>query len=111
MSNVYDGIEGQLLGPIPPYLVPSTQGHHPMDPASQMYTASNLLGMQPGDAVRQQAQAHVHQRQRQQQHQRQQHMPQQQQHQHQDMMEDIMVDPSFRNDWDDMLHHPGGGYR
>lgn len=110
MSNVYDGIEGQLLGPIPPYLVPSSQGQHSMDPASQMYTASNMLGMQPGHAVRSQhTQSHGHQRQHQQhQHQRQPHMSQQQQHQHPDMMDDMMVDPSYPNEWSGMLNHPGG---
>lgn len=109
MSNVYDGIEGQLLGPIPPYLVPSSQGQHSMDPASQMYTASNMLGMQPGLAVRSQhAQSHGHQRQHQQhQHQRQPHMSQQQQHQHPDMMDDMMVDPNYPNEWSGMLNHPG----
>jgi hypothetical protein len=110
MSNVYDGIEGQLLGPTTPYLVPSTQGQHTMDPASQLYTASNMLGMQPGHAVRSQhAQSHGHQRQHQQQHQhqRQPHMSQQQQHQHTDMMEDMMVDPNYPNEWGDMLSHHG----
>ena len=110
MSNVYDGIEGQLLGPVPPYLVPSSQGQHSMDPASQMYTASNMLGMQPGHAVRSQHPLpHGHHRQHQQHHQQQSqpHMSQQQQQQHPDMMDDMMVDPSYQNEWGGMLNHPG----
>ncbi|KAK1750788.1 putative transcriptional regulatory protein [Echria macrotheca] len=105
MQNVYDDIEGQLLGPIPPYLVPQGQGHHAMDPASQMYNAPNMLTMQQDHGQRQRQQAQ-HRRHQQQMAQRQQ--QQQQQHQRHEMMEDVMVDPAFQGDWDDILgNNPG----
>lgn len=34
-------------------------------------------------------------------------MSQQQQHQHPDMMDDMMVDPNYPNEWSGMLNHPG----
>ena len=99
MSNVYDDIEGQLLGPIPPYLV--SQGHT-MGPASQMYNTADMLAMQQGHAG-----AHQHQqRQQQQQRHRHQQEAQLQRRPQQDMMEDVLVDPSFQGNWDDILGNP-----
>jgi hypothetical protein len=107
MPSVYDGIEGQLLGPIPPYLVSQAHGHHPMDPTSQVYSSPNLMPTQPGSLQQQQQQQH---RQQQQQGQHRRGQQQQQQQQQQDMMEDVLVDPTFQGDWDDILGG-GSGYR
>jgi len=110
MPNVYDDIEGQLLGPIPPYLVPQGHAHHAMDPASQVYNTPNIPAVQHGHGAETHQQQR-HSQQQQGQHRRnQQQQQQQQQHQQQDMMEDVLVDPSFQGDWDNIL---GGttGYR
>jgi hypothetical protein len=109
MSGVYDGIEGQLLGPIPPYLVSQAHGHHPMDPSSQVYNSPNMMPTQPGPHQQQQQQRHRQQQQQQGPHRRGQ-QQQQQQQQQQDMMEDVLVDPAFQGDWDDLLGG-GSGYR
>ena len=49
VSNIYEDIEGQLLGPIPPYLMQSSQAQG-LDLSSQMYTASSLLTLQQAQA-------------------------------------------------------------
>jgi len=108
-SGVYDDIEGQLLGPIPPYLVPGAQGHHALDPASQMYNTPSMLTMQQDHGQRQRQQQQQ-QRQRQQQAQQAQQRRHQQQmaQQQQDLIDDVMVDPSFsQGEWDDMLNNQG----
>lgn len=103
MPNVYDGIEGQLLGPIPPYLVSQGHGHHPMDPGSQVYNSPNILAAQPGGSHQQQQQQQQQRHRQQQQQSQHRRGQQQQQQQQQDMMDDVMVDPAFQGDWDDIL--------
>lgn len=116
MPNVYDDIEGQLLGPIPPYLVSQAGPHHPqgqmqhhgqqhhrmdrMDPASQMYTHpgshAHILRLQQQQQGQQggQGQGQGQQEGGQGQQQRQ-------------LMEQILGgDPAFRGDWDVL----GGGF-
>ena len=95
MPSVYDDIEGHhLLGPIPPYLV--AQGQHAMDPTSQLYDTSSF-SMQHGRGARsQQQQLSRHRQQLAQRYQQQ-----------QDMMEDILVDANFQNDWEDMIGNSG----
>ncbi|KAK4214513.1 putative transcriptional regulatory protein [Rhypophila decipiens] len=76
MPNLYDDIEGQLLGPIPPYLVSQAghlpgghhhpgaaggmhqqqQQHHRIDPATQMYSHAHLLRLQQQHQAQQQQQ-------------------------------------------------------
>lgn len=84
MPHMYDDIEGQLLGPVPPYLMqPTTQAQQGagVDLSAQMYDASSMLTLQ-------QSQAHHHAVQQQQQHQAQ-HQRQQRE------LQDFLVDPSF----------------
>lgn len=103
-SNMYDGsIEGQLMEPIPSYLMQQGQAqgqgqaqHHGLDPTGQLYDTSNLLAMQHGGS-------HGHQHHQQAQH---------QQHHQQPggSMEGMMADPNFQGpNWDDILG--GSGYR
>ncbi|KAK4661590.1 Gypsy retrotransposon integrase-like protein 1 [Podospora pseudopauciseta] len=105
MPSIYDDIEGQLMGPIPPYLMSQGQGPpHTMSPATQMYNTANMIAMQPSPrhgqphAPPQGLASHTgphHQGQ-----------PQQR-----DMMEDIMGEPDFTTgEWDDMLQQ-NSGYR
>lgn len=117
MSNMYDGIEGQLMEPIPSYLMQQGQGqgqgqghgqgqdqgqHHGLDPTGQLYNASNMLSMQPEHRG-----SHGHQHHHQ-------HMAQ---HQHQhphppqgETMDGMIGDTNFQgSDWDDILS--GTGYR
>jgi len=77
MPNVYGGdIEGQLLGPIPPYLVQSSHGQG-VDLSAQVYNASGILPVSL-------QQAHLHQAQQQ--------AAQQQQ---QREIEELLADPTF----------------
>lgn len=61
--NVYDDIEGQLLGPIPPYLMQSAQGQS-IDLTAQMYNTSNMLNLQQAQAHNAQQNAAHHRQQR-----------------------------------------------
>jgi hypothetical protein len=103
MPNMYDGIEGQLLDPIPSYLMQQgqRQAHHQhaLHQAAPMYNSPQMLAMQPdhGSHGHQQPQHHQHQ------HQHQQH---QQQHGG-GMMDEMLTDPSFQGDWDGMLSNTG----
>ena len=80
MSNVYGDIEGQVLGPIPPYFVQASHNQG-LDLSAQMYNASGILpaSLQP---------SHVHQAQ-------QQAAQQQQQQQQQRDIEELLADPAF----------------
>ncbi|KAI0481053.1 fungal-specific transcription factor domain-containing protein [Xylariaceae sp. FL0804] len=71
VHNMYDPIEGQLLGPLPPYLM-QTQTQPAFNYPAQMYSDQML----PSQQVQ-----HVPHRQTQQQHHQQQHQQHQQQHQ------------------------------
>ncbi|KAH6636526.1 fungal-specific transcription factor domain-containing protein [Chaetomium tenue] len=110
IPNMYEGIEGQLLEPIPSYLMsqgPQRQPQHGIDATAQMYHTSNMHAMQPdhGSHAHQQPQHHHQQMAQQQQHQQQQ--QQQQQQQGGAMIDEMLTDPSFRGEWDDMLGNPG----
>lgn len=100
MPNLYDDIEGQLLGPIPPYLVSQTGpgGQHRIDPATQMYSHANILRLQQGEGGQAGDGGQQHMAQ-------QQHQHQQQQRQ---LMEQMLADPNFRGDWGSVL---GGGFQ
>jgi len=90
MPNMYDDIEGQLLGPLPPYLSQHHgQPHHGMDINSQVYNAASMLSMPPVQGP------HSHNLTPQQRHQRD--------------VDAILSDPNFRGDWGDILG--AGGYR
>ncbi|KAK3692369.1 fungal-specific transcription factor domain-containing protein [Podospora appendiculata] len=124
IPNMYDEIEGQLLGPVPPYLV--QQGHTThlgLDPASQLYNTANMLTLQQSQrssrhrhiVPSQQQQQHQHllhqQQQQQQQQQHQQHRQNQHPHPHshphqqrqqdvtqrgqRDTLEGLLADPNF----------------
>ena len=69
MPNVYGDIEGQLLGPIPPYLMQSSHGQG-LDLSAQMYNASGLLPVSLQQSHAHQSQQHAAQQQQQQQQQR-----------------------------------------
>ncbi len=60
LPNTYDGIEGQVLGPIPPYLMQHSQAQG-LELPTQMYGASDMLNIQQAQA--RQAQQAAHQRQ------------------------------------------------
>lgn len=132
IPTMYDGIEGQLLEPMPSYLMQQAPrpAQHGLDTAAaQMYNSPSMLAMQPdhgGHAhqppqqhhIQQMAQHPQHPQHQQQQHQPQQHQPQQhqpQQHQPQQqqqqqgdgMMDEMLTDPTFRSDWDEMLGTTG----
>ncbi|KAK3375070.1 fungal-specific transcription factor domain-containing protein [Podospora didyma] len=119
MPNMYDGIEGQLLGPIPPYLVQQGQTQGGLDPESQMYNASSMLTLQGhGVHTHRHSHAHAHAQQQHQQQQQQhqqlgqrqhQHQHQHQHHQQAEILDEMLVDPNFHNEWDDILG--SNGYR
>ncbi|KAB5570709.1 fungal-specific transcription factor domain-containing protein [Coniochaeta sp. 2T2.1] len=108
MPHLYDDIEGQLLGPLPPYLQQQQQqqGQHPgagqgshggggggggLDINSQVYNAAGMMGMpniQQGGGNGGGMTA---------------------QQRHQREIDAMLADPSFRGDWGDLLG--GGGYR
>ncbi|KAL2024408.1 hypothetical protein VTK56DRAFT_8219 [Thermocarpiscus australiensis] len=107
MPNIYDGIEGQLLEPIPSYLMQhgQRQVQHAPGSTAQLYNTSGMLAMQPehGSHGHQQPQHH---------HQPMAHHPhphphphqhQQQQQQQGQMMEGMMGDPNLQTEWNDML--------
>lgn len=94
MSSIYDDIEGQLMGPIPPYLMQQGRSQHSLDPTGQMYATSSMLTAHP-HAQRNHSQMGQHPQQQTQQH-------------HRDMMEDILGEHNFQGDWNDMLGHAGG---
>jgi hypothetical protein len=105
MPNMYDGIEGQLLEPIPSYLIQQgqRQPQHGLDAAAQMYGTPDMMAMQQGGhgghGTHHQPQPH-HQQMSQHQH----------QHPHQQqggMMDEMLTDPSFRGDWGDVLGNTG----
>ncbi|KAL2135262.1 hypothetical protein VTI74DRAFT_9142 [Chaetomium olivicolor] len=101
IPNMYDGIEGQLLEPVPSYLIQQPggqrQAQHGLDQsAAQLYGAptANMLGIQTDQG------GHGHQ----------QHHQHQHQHQHQQqagMMDEMLTDPSFRGEWEDVLGNTG----
>lgn len=85
MPSMYDDIEGQLLGPLPPYLVQHHgQIHHGMDINSQVYNAASMLSM-----------PHVHDLQAA-------HNLTAQQRQQREI-DAMLADPNFRGDWGDIL--------
>ncbi|KAK0621332.1 fungal-specific transcription factor domain-containing protein [Bombardia bombarda] len=105
MPSLYDDIEGQLLGPIPPYLAQQGHVHNGMDPSSQMYNTANMLTLQ--QAQRNHSNRQQQQQQQQQHQQAPQHMAQQQQQQREMMMEEILADPNnFRGEWGTSLEAP-----
>ncbi|KAH8909980.1 hypothetical protein BR93DRAFT_444523 [Coniochaeta sp. PMI_546] len=90
MPNMYDDIEGQLLGPLPPYLAQHHgQTHHGLDINSQVYNAASMLSMPPVQG------SHSHNLTAQQRHQRE--------------IDAMLADPNFRGDWGDILGN--GGFR
>ncbi|KAK3996062.1 putative transcriptional regulatory protein [Cladorrhinum sp. PSN332] len=96
MPDLYDGIEGQLMGPIPTYLMHQGRPQPGLDPAGQMYSAYPHPPRHP----QQMGQHPIPQAQQ-----------QQTQHQQGDLMEDILgTEPNFQGDWNDMLGN-SGGYR
>ncbi|SPQ22487.1 62b7d84b-f356-4b31-960f-ebf1ec94f709 [Thermothielavioides terrestris] len=87
IPNMYEGIEGPLLDPIPSYLMQpgqaQAQAQHGLNPAAQLFNSPpNMLGLQSdhGSHSHQQAQ-HPHRQMAQHQHQHPQHPHQHQQHQ------------------------------
>jgi hypothetical protein len=85
--NVYDDIEGQLLGPLPPFLAQHHGQAHPgMDLNSQVYNAAGMLSMRPVEGL--------------------QNLTAQQRQQRE--IDVMLADTNFRGDWGDIL---GGGYR
>ncbi|KAK0722851.1 fungal-specific transcription factor domain-containing protein [Lasiosphaeria miniovina] len=105
IPNMYDDIEGQILGPVPPYLLQQSPIHAGLDPASQMYT-SNLLTVQQEHGARQHHGHHGHNNHQQGQHP---HAQQLGQHQERDVMDGVLADAGFQGDWEDILGH--GPYR
>ena len=108
IPNMYEGIEGQLLDPMPSYLMQQGPGQAqrqppPQHPAAQMYNSPSMLQAQ------QHHHPHHHQPLAQHPHHQQHphpHHPQHPQHpQHQHGMDEMLTDPTFRGDWDDMLEH------
>jgi hypothetical protein len=90
MPNIYDDIEGQLLGPLPPYLVQHHgQAHNGTDINSQVYNAAGMLSLPHVLGP------HAHSVTAQQRQQRE--------------MDAMLADPNFRSDWGDILGT--GGYR
>lgn len=90
MPNMYDDIEGQLLGPLPPYLAQHHgQTQHGMDINSQVYNAAGMLSMPPLHG----SPSH--------------NLTAQQRHQRD--IDAMLADPNFRGDWGDILGT--GGYR
>ncbi len=132
IPSMYEGIEGQLLDPIPSYLMHQGQGqgqgqrqpqpqHGALSAAAHMYNNPGMLSMQPGHGshAHQQGQQRHHHHQPMAQHphphphhQHPHQQPHQHQHQHQHphqhqqggMMNEMLADPNFQGDWDDMLH-------
>lgn len=107
IPNMYDGIEGRLLEPIPSYLVQQQgqgQGQAQVGngAAGQMLGTSGVLAMQPdGSHALQQPQPHYLGQQ----------IPQHRQHhqhrQSRGMIEDVLGDADFQGDWDDTLDNTG----
>lgn len=84
IPNIYDDIEGQLLGPLPPYLVQQHgQAHQGLDINSQVYNAASMLAMPPAQGSQQQNLTAQQRRQRE--------------------MDAMLADPNFRGDWGDFL--------
>ncbi|KAL2169681.1 hypothetical protein VTG60DRAFT_5820 [Thermothelomyces hinnuleus] len=109
IPNMYDGIEGQLLDPIPGYLIPQgqRQAQHGLDGTAQMYNTPSMLDMQPGHA-HQQPQHHHHQQMAVQQQLAQGQQQQQQQQQSSGgMVDEMLTGPGFRGEWEDMMGNPG----
>lgn len=114
IPNMYDGIEGQILDPIPGYLMPQEQRQttHGLDTTAQLYNTSTMLDMQSGHGGHAHQQPHHHQQiavqqQMNQSQQQQQRHQQQQQQQSGSMMDEMLTDPSFQGEWDDMMGNPG----
>ncbi|KAK4225515.1 putative transcriptional regulatory protein [Podospora fimiseda] len=94
MPELYDGIEGQLMGPIPTYLMQQGRPQAGLNPTGQMFPTYP----QPPRHPQQMGQHSIPQGQQQ---------PGQQQQG--DLMEDIMgTEANFEGDWNDMLGNPGG---
>ncbi|CAK7208594.1 Gypsy retrotransposon integrase-like protein 1 [Sporothrix bragantina] len=87
--SMYGEIEGQLLGPVPAYLMQPSGAPAGIDLTSEMYSANSLLTLQQAqthNAQQQQQAAHAHHQRQQQQH-HQHHQQQQQQQQRQQMQQ------------------------
>lgn len=94
--GLYGGIEGQLTGPLPPYLMQHPAGQAGLDLSAQMYQSASSLAAQQYHM----RQGHHHQQQ-QQEHQRRQQQQQQQPHPAVGgEIEDMMTDASFSRNWD-----------
>jgi hypothetical protein len=87
IPNLYDDIEGGLLGQIPPYLVPQGQSQHGLDLGDQMFNPSNMVPTPQQARVAHQQNLNPQQR------------------QHSDL-EEMLNDPNFRGDWGDILNNP-----
>ncbi|CAK7206415.1 Gypsy retrotransposon integrase-like protein 1 [Sporothrix eucalyptigena] len=97
--SLYGEIEGQLLGPVPAYLMQPSGAPAGIDLASEMYSASSLLTLQQAQthsAQQQQQAAHAH-------HQRQQQQHHQQQQQHQQMTQQHQQHQQHQGDMNDMF--------
>jgi hypothetical protein len=91
LPNMYDDIEGQLLGPVPPYLHQANRTPQGLDLAPHVYNAGNMLSMHHNTS----AAPHPQQLTADQRHQRE--------------IEAILADPAFRGDWGDNILG-GSGY-
>ena len=110
IPNMYEGIEGQLLDPMPSYLMQQGPGQaqrqpQPQHPAAQMYNSPSMLQTQQHHHPHhhQPLAQHPHHQHPHQHHAQHPQHPQHQQHQH--GMDEMLTDPNFRGDWDDMLEH------
>lgn len=91
MPNMYDDIEGPLLGPLPPYLAQHHgQAHQGLDINSQVYNAAGMLSMPQPSQGSQSHNLTAEQRQ-------------------QRELDVMLADPAFRDEWGDILGT--GGYR
>ncbi|KAF3770089.1 hypothetical protein M406DRAFT_284629 [Cryphonectria parasitica EP155] len=88
MSGLYGGdIEGQLMGPLPPYLIHSTPSQNGLGLSGQMYQSPSSMTMQQGQAH---PTGHGHH----------QHHLQAHHHRTGREVDDMMTDSGFNRDWD-----------
>ncbi|KAL1875752.1 hypothetical protein VTK73DRAFT_9813 [Phialemonium thermophilum] len=85
MPSLYDDIEGQLLGPVPPYMVGADQAQRGINLTPQMFGPTSMTPMQPRGSQAGNLPPQRHQRQ----------------------LEDFLGDPNFRGDWGDVLGNAG----
>lgn len=91
IPNLYEDIEGDLLGQLPPYGVPhGHQSQQGLDLGSQMFNPSTMV---PTQQQQQGRAAHGQNM-----------TPQQRQ---QSDLEEMLADPNFRGDWGDILNNSG----